>query len=269
MNKDLESFLNSKEGITRGAIHNYKLYLEQFLNFLNNKNVKKITFEDVMKFLESIRPKFGLSTIQQIKRYLKSFFIFHGRKDISNAIKILKLPAKLNILPIDDLKTRLEKINDPQVRAVCEFIYGTGVRRGELVNLKKGNLQWEQNKVWLISEKTREPRWTIFPSEAQKWIRIYWKCRNDNSDFVFVNKKGKKLTGFQVYYMIRKNLRVKPHTLRHSFATHLSERGASPILIKTFLGHKNIKSLEIYMHATQPMWVEALKSHPRHKINHK
>ena len=253
---------------TKGTIRNYRIYLEEFLNFLKNKSVKEITIQDVYDYLNFLRNENRkASTIQQIKRLLRVFLNYYGRKDLK--IVVGKIPTRqLNIPSQNKLRSLLEKIPTKTIknlrdRVICEFIYGTGVRRGEFVKLKKNDLKFYLNQVHLISEKTKEPRVTIFPSETIKWVKIYWNKRKDNSDYAFVDNKGKKLTAFKVYYIVKKRMDMKPHDLRHSFATHLMDNGASPLLIRDFLGHKNLESLKIYMHPTSKTWENALKAHPR------
>lgn len=271
MNRELKNFLDSKrmEERTKETINCYRVYLEEFLSFLNNKSVKEITIQDVYNYLYNfVRNKNRkASTVQQIKRILKVFLKYYRRDDLK--IVVGKIPKReLNIPSQHKIKSILEKIptkniKDLRDKAICEFIYGTGVRRGELVKLKRNNLKFPFNLVNLISEKTREPRITLLPSETIKWVKKYWNRRKDSSEYVFVDDKGKKFTTYKIYYIVKKRMNMKPHDLRHSFATHLMDNGASPLLIRDFLGHKNLESLKIYMHPTSKTWENALKAHPR------
>lgn len=268
MNQDFEKFINAKkaQGVSPLTIRNYEFSLKDFLNFVKNVDVQKITISNVDSFLASMVSEYKSSTINQMKRYLKTFFTYHKREDLAAHIKYAKLPHEFPIIPPEDkLVADIDKIQDVTAKAICMFLYGTGLRKGELLTLKKNNLKFTpENRVILIGEKTHEPRETIFPLEVQEFLRYYWKFV-PNSDYVFVNKKGQPFSMYQVFYITKKHLNLKPHALRDAFATHLLKNGASFLWIMKFLGHKNIESTQWYAQITMHQDEEALAKHPYHQ----
>lgn len=272
MHKDLENFLNSRKAkeLVKGTLEYYQIYLELFLNFIGNKSVQEITIQDVYNFIGSLQKDHKQSSVLQIKRLLKAFFNYYDREKISKQIKLEKLPPKLPVIPSqNELITKIEKISKPRDKAICMFFYGTGLRARELTNLKKSDLRWYPiNRVFLMSEKTKHYRLTLFPSEVQECLREeYWKIRKDNSEYVFANRDGSQMKYWNVYHIVKKNLDIKPHILRDAFATHLLENGVSLLWIMRFLGHKNIKSTLRYAQARIQQEDEALNKHPLHLSN--
>jgi integrase/recombinase XerC len=263
MNKELEEYLNhvAAKGRAQSTLDNYRTSLEDFLNFVN-KSVDKIEINDVNEFVSSLRKNYKLSSIEQVKGYIKSFFRFHNRSEIAKQIVLIKIPRRHpEVLSKEELLKRIEKISDPKYKAICMLLYGSGLNKAELINLKKSDLKWSPTNQILVSTKAGEPRWTFFLPEVQKWIENYWKYRTDNSEYVFVENDGKKLSPYKVWYYVKKHLGINPKSVRYAFATHLHQEGGSILAVKGLLGHKNIESTEIYVQIA-PVMADAMRFHP-------
>ena len=190
-------------------------------------------------------------------------------KDIS--IKIKKpvtpktLPTVLNLEEVEkiiDVSNGLSKPLDFRNRAMVELAYGSGLRVSELLNLEISDLHLNMNLVKITGKGNKE-RIVPLGEESVFAIRKYLvegrtKLAPKNNQIVFINKKGEKLSRVGFYKIIKKiadkahiKKKISPHTLRHSFATHLLENGASLRTVQDLLGHEDIMTTEIYTHVTR------------------
>jgi integrase/recombinase XerC len=166
----------------------------------------------------------------------------------------------------------LKKKNGPRDIAILELIYSSGMRVGEIAKLKIGDIDLESGEV-LVHGKGDKERIVLMGSYAIKALRKYLEPKPENDNNLFLGRTETKLTARSIERMIRKyarkagiSKRVTPHTLRHSFATHLLEGGADLKVVQELLGHSSLSSTQIYTHLTK----EKLKSiydkaHPRAK----
>ena len=163
-------------------------------------------------------------------------------------------------------------------RTIIEVLYGTGIRVSELINLKLSNIFFEEN-IMKITGKGNKERFVPLGNIALNEIKQYLKIRNKNiidtkfSDIVFLNRYGRGLTRSMIFKIISDSYKkvgldkkISPHTLRHSFATHLLKNGADLRTIQLILGHESITTTEIYTHLDTYHLEEVLKKyHPRSK----
>jgi integrase/recombinase XerD len=209
----------------------------------------------------------------------------HAQTDPAKPVESPKLWRKLPVV-LD--QNEMEKLlKQPDVtsflgirdRAILEFLYATGVRISELLNLKRSNLLFEVGfvRVWGKGEKER-----VIPvgDVAIEWVEKYLEESRphfksaDSRDTVFLNVRGSSLSRMGVWKILKKyvNLagikkRVSPHTLRHSFATHLLEGGADLRAVQEMLGHADISTTQIYTHLDREYLKEVLREfHPREKV---
>jgi integrase/recombinase XerD len=162
-------------------------------------------------------------------------------------------------------------------RTILETLYSCGLRVSELTNLKISDLFFEEDFIRVIGKGNKQ-RFVPINSQTQKYILFYIKSIRTHinvqkgfEDTVFLNRRGKKLTRVMIFTII-KNLAIKagikkkisPHTFRHSFATHLLERGADLRAIQQMLGHESITTTEIYMHLDKSFLKQVINNfHPR------
>jgi integrase/recombinase XerD len=218
---------------------------------------------------------------------IKSFFnylIFEGYiKDspISN-VESPKQEKKLpEVLTEDEIKNLIDSINLNQDfgqrnKTIIEILYGTGIRVSELVNLKLSNIFFKEKIIKVIGKGNKE-RFVPLGEIAAKEIKIYINNRNElkidskSSDILFLNRYGRGLTRSMIFKIISDaskriglDKKISPHTLRHSFATHLIKNGADLRSIQLILGHESITTTEIYTHLDVFHLEEVLKKyHPR------
>jgi site-specific recombinase XerD len=266
MHPDAENYLKhlKSRSVERTTFGNMELFLKNFFDFIGNKNVNEITTGDIENYIASLWDKKRRpGTINLHQRYLKMFFKFHKRTDIVLSIKLKKvIPEQRSIPSQNSMVEKIDKISDTLAKAVCMTIYGTGIKRDELIKL-----QWENLKFSPVNRVVIGSRVTIFPLDVQKFLREVYVSRYNHPKYVFVNKNGKPLTPYVVSYLVKINLdNMTPELLRKAFANHLGKNGVPLTKIMEFLGLNDIASLERYI---QPMDYEtddALSKHPYHDI---
>ena len=296
MEKFIKKFLNHlslERGLSANTIKGYGNDLNRYCKFLKGMKIsswEKVKITDVTEFIHTLR-KSGKSSTSMSRNLssLKSFHKFllmenYAKNNPADPVESPKLWRKLpvfldqhemeKLLKQPDVKTFLGIRN----RAILEFMYATGVRISELLDLKRSNLLFEVEfvRIWGKGEKER-----VVPvgEVAIEWVRKYLeesrpKLKSRNSkDIVFLNARGGRLSRMGVWKIIKRyvNLagikkKVSPHTLRHSFATHLLEGGADLRAVQEMLGHASISTTQIYTHLDREYLKYILKEfHPREK----
>jgi integrase/recombinase XerD len=290
--KNYQSYLRIERGLSKNTIDNYSFDLERLCLFLSQNEIVvsplKITEETIQQFVYSISKQVNARSQARILSGLKSFFNYLIFEDYrpDNPLELIespktgrKLPDTLTLSEIDlllaaiDLSTNEGERN----RAILETLYGCGLRVSELVSLKISDLFFEEGFV-KITGKGNKQRFVPIGTLTQKFIKIYkesirtqLKIKKGFEDTLFLNRRGSQLTRAMIFTII-KNLAVKielnknisPHTLRHSFATHLLENGADLRSIQLMLGHESITTTEIYVHLDRKFLTEVIHSfHPR------
>lgn len=283
-----------ERGVSKNTIENYTFDVERLLLFLNENEIiispLKIGEETLQQFIYSVAKEVNARSQARIISGLKSFFsylIFEDyRKD--NPLELIetpktgrKLPDTLSVTEIDalidaiDLSTKEGERN----RAMLETLYGCGLRVSELVALKISDLFFEEGFI-KVTGKGNKQRFVPISEVTQHYIqtyrdtiRVHVTSQKGYEDTLFLNRRGKQLTRAMIFTII-KDLAVKinlhktisPHTLRHSFATHLLENGADLRAIQLMLGHESITTTEIYLHLDRTFLTEVLHAyHPRKK----
>ncbi len=192
-----------------------------------------------------------------------------------------KLPDVLSLEEIDRMIAAIDlsKPEGERNRAIIETVYGCGLRVSELINLRISDLFFEEGFI-KVTGKGNKQRLVPISAYTQKYIRIYLhhirlhqKIDPKYSDILFLNRRGKQLTRVMIFQIIKQltrkagiNKNISPHSLRHSFATHLLENGADLRSIQLLLGHESITTTEIYLHLDRQRLHETLKKyHPRSK----
>ncbi len=271
--------------------------LEQHLRNVRNMDTEpdKIQMKDIQLFLEWLN-EVGMSARSQarIVSGIKSFFRFLLLDDqievnpaslIEAPRQAQKLPSVLSVDEIDqmvasiDLSSRLGHRN----KAIIETMYGCGLRVSELCNIKLSNVFFDEGFVRIIGKGNKERLIPVNPS-ALKSIKYYReslrnqlalgnKIKNEAEDHVFVTGNGSIISRIMVFNIIKKagkdagiQKKISPHSLRHSFATHLIEGGADLRAVQEMLGHASITTTEIYTHLDKHYLKENIISfHPRNQ----
>jgi integrase/recombinase XerD len=280
MEQLLDQFLHYlvvEKGLSKNTIEAYSHGLGRFLNHLREKGVQEI--RDVGKFhvrgfLLMLR-KGNLSTKTIVRNLVavRTFFRFLIQEGIleSNPIEELESPKVAKTLPeiltLREIEQLLEQPNlqtslGIRDRAMLEILYATGMRVSELTHLPIHQVNLEGGYVLLYGKGSKE-RIVPLGSEAMKWITLYLKtareklAKGKESPMLFINRSGKGMSRQRFWkslkdYARRAGLRkrITPHLLRHSFASHLLERGADLRSVQMMLGHVDISTTQIYTHVT-------------------
>lgn len=294
LNQNLDQFLNYlvvEKGLSANTLDAYGRDLSRYVEFLGKNGLSKI--EDisaslVLDFLGSLK-KAGLSPRSRARTLvaLRTFHKFLQKEGlvVTNPTAQVAAPRSLSPLPHTLSPLEVESLLaapkgtgnlDVRDRAMLELLYATGLRVSELISLKLSDLQMDAG--YLIAFGKRSKQRIIPMGEAAQETLLYYLrharhllLKEQSSSFVFLNRSGKGLTRQGFWKIIKRralssNIRknITPHTLRHSFATHLLENGADLRSVQTMLGHADISTTQIYTHVTR----ERLKKlheefHPR------
>jgi integrase/recombinase XerD len=284
---DYINYLKIERQLSNNTIDSYKRDLEDFYKF-TNKSYKFITKVDVISYLGYLNNKINPRSINRHIVSIKNYFKFLEK---NNSIKSnpcdeitgLKTPKKLpKVLSEEDVNNLLDiELNDAfsyRNKAMLELMYSSGLRVSELLNLEVNNIDFNMNLVRVFGKGSKErivPIDDIATKYLSEYISIYRNTllKNKESDILFLNSRGDKLTRqgfFKILKTIAREKGIKkelsPHTLRHSFATHLLNHGADLRSIQTMLGHENIETTQIYTHVSDNYIKENYdESHPRSK----
>lgn len=289
--ENFKNYLKLERGLSDNSIKSYDYDLILFKKFLiaNKINDTPINCkpETIKNYLyKSFSDKKSISQARSISA-IKSFFnylIFEGYiKDspISN-IESPKQEKKLpKVLTEEEIKKLINSIDlnhdfGQRNKTIIEILYGTGIRVSELINLKLSNIFFKENIIKVIGKGNKE-RFVPLGEIASNELKIYINNRNrlkidsKSSDILFLNRYGRGLTRSMIFKIISDaskrvglDKKISPHTLRHSFATHLIKNGADLRTIQLILGHESITTTEIYTHLDTLHLEEVLKKyHPR------
>jgi len=285
MNRYLDKFLSYLEiekNYSPHTITNYKIDLEEFLNFVEGAAMEKVDHFLLRKFLACLRAKeFRPRTVSRKLSAIRSFFKFLNREGlIQNNPAILLMSPKLDkplpkfltekemaaFIELPDLKKELGRRD----RAILETLYTSGMRVSELVGLNVEDIDFIGN-ITKVLGKGRKERLVPVGNKAIDAIKEYVDYRPRKAKALFLNKNGKRLTDRGVRVIISKYIQVvsvhqniSPHIFRHSFATHLLNRGADLRSVQELLGHASLSTTQIYTHVTTDRLKKVYdQAHPR------
>ena len=254
----------------------YNFDLEAFSNYFKDKSVSAIKEKDITNYLEYLRKDENLSS-RSIERHLttlRGFYKYLIKMEIINYdpmknidnLKIGKhLPSVLTVEEVDKIMDI--ELNNPfnyRTKAMLELMYGSGLRVSELVSITINDLDLYNNTI-LINGKGNKERIVPIGEYAKKYLEDYLQVRyklikkkNGNPQELFLNNHGKPITRHGFNFLLQNLLKEKkiekevtPHTLRHSFATHMLDNGADLRTIQELLGHSDIVTTRIYTHVSK------------------
>ena len=281
-----KNYLTVEKNYSEHTIKNYLADLKEFAEFLSGQTVESVDYLTVRKFLGVLRGRsISKRSVARKLSSLRTFYRFLQRdgyvKDnpvanVSTPKMDKKLPSFLDEKTVIKLVTAPEKktFQDSRDRAILETLYSTGIRVGELVGIDTDDVDFISGVVKVLG-KGRKERLAPIGEKAISIIREYLEYRNSkkkpDKKALFLNKSGKRLTQRSVRRIVDRYIKklsitehVSPHTLRHSFATHLLNRGADLRSVQELLGHKNLSTTQIYTHVTTERLKTVYdKAHPR------
>lgn len=237
-------------GFSPLTARNYSFFVEKFLQKANKK-AGELTEQDAKDYLASIFDAKSKNTVMLAAASLKFFFKEILKKDFTN-VKMPKKDSKLpEVLTKEEVKKIIESADNQKSRLIISLLYSTGLRVSELVNLKVEDVNFAEKSGWVRHGKGAKDRLFVLSENLANEVQEYLKGKENK----FIFSKEEPLTTRNIQKIIKgtKNRagiskRVTPHTLRHSFATHLLEQGTDIRLIQTLLGHSSISTTSIYTH---------------------
>ena len=281
-----------ERGLSNNTREGYLNDVKKLLNYLNENNLslKDVSLDHLHNFIATLHD-LGISSRSQARIIsgIKSFFRFLKLENHidTNPTLLLesprvgrKLPEVLSIEEIDEMISCIDlSTNEGQRnRTIIETLYSCGLRVSELINLEINKIFLEEEYIVIKGKGNKERIVPISPTAIHE-IKLYLDDRRHldikpgEENILFLNRRGRRLTRVMIFYIIKQlaelaNIRkeISPHTLRHSFATHLLEGGANLRAIQQMLGHESISTTEIYIHIDRTrLREEILSFHPRNK----
>lgn len=287
------SYIELEKEYSKNTISSYKNDLDDFKEFLTkiDKDPIEIDKKDIFNYLVFLsKKKLKPASLRRKISALRSFYKFLIREElIENDPTIdLTLPKKDKVLPDVISVEEIEKLvniipekgfKGKRDRALIELLYSSGLRVSEIINLKINEIDLKNGYLKCFGKGSKE-RIVPFGSFAKDLLIEYIEERdknNINSDLLFVTKKGKKIVRQEINNILNRyakksklKKKIHPHMLRHSFATHLLERGADLRSVQELLGHVDISTTQIYTHLTKEHLREVyMNSHPLWRKNDK
>lgn len=282
--------LRLERGMAANTVDAYAEDVRKLLRFCYDAglSVDKITLPDMQQFA-AVCFDLGIAerTLARIISGVKSFFHWLRREDYidNDPTQLLegphigrKLPEVLSVEEIDAMTEAIDmsKYEGIRNRAIIETLYGCGLRVSELVNLEISRIYADEQYL-IVRGKGDKERLVPMAQTTIDAIKDYLKERGEvkikpgESNILFLSRRGGRLTRMMIYYIVSGlaeaagiNKEISPHTLRHSFATHLLEGGANLRAIQQMLGHESISTTEVYLHIDRSfLRTEILSHHPR------
>ncbi|MFH1545272.1 MAG: site-specific tyrosine recombinase/integron integrase [archaeon] len=233
----------------------YLCYLKDFLNRLK-KPLDEVTRDDLVGYLASKKEGSNLSNASLSLVHSALKFLFHNilKNKIIDDIRTPKKAKKLpTVLTIKEVKELIKSTKAGRNRLIVGFLYSSGVRVSEAVNIKLMDMNLDEKIARVKGGKGNKDRVIILSTNWIKELKKYLKRRKIPSDFVFCKKNGKPISTNAVQRIVKSaaikagiEKKVSPHSLRHSFATHLLEGGENIRKIQELLGHTNLSTTQIY-----------------------
>ncbi len=269
---DFLSYLEVEANYSKNTINSYENDLNKFEEYYKNKDLLKITSKDIEKYIQTLSD-LAPTTVSHNISSLKTFYSYFLKQvRISNnptdGIKSPKLGIHLpTYLTIDEVNKLLDiEVTDAfssRNKAILELMYATGLRISEVISLEFKNVDYDECIIRVMGKGSKE-RIVPVNDYAIKYLKEYIDnyrpelVKNEINNYIFLNNHGRMLTRQGIFKMIKnyaalKNIKktIGPHTLRHTFATHLLENGADLRVIQELLGHSDISTTQIYTHLTK------------------
>ncbi len=238
-------------GFSQLTVRNYSFFVNKFI-LKANKPVEQLTQDDARNYLAEMFEDKSKNTIMLAAAALKFFYAEILKKDFGE-IKMPKKDKRLpEVLTRDEVSKLINSAETRKSRLILSLLYSSGLRVSELVNLKPQDINFAENIGWVRGGKGSKDRMFTLSSNLAGEIKEYLK-RKENSRYLFSEEDPLTTRNIQ---KIVKQLRTKadiqkkitPHTLRHSFATHLLENGTDIRMIQALLGHSSLNTTQIYTH---------------------
>lgn len=275
--EEFQVFIKLEKGLSKNTVIAYLQDLEKLRLYseLIEKRMDLLTYEDLQEFLtEAFGIETNLRTQARVLSSIRAFYKFLIYYDIiqqnpaeliSGPMKEKHIPQYLTLREVNALIQAIDLSSNEghRNRAIIEILYGSGLRVSELTSLTDNSFYTTEdgNHCLLVQGKGDKQRVVPMSVEAYKWYdywlseRSTWHIMPEGKGVIFLNRYGRPITRVMIFYIVRRlaeiagiKKTISPHTLRHSFATHLLLNGADLRVIQQLLGHASISTTEIYTH---------------------
>ena len=285
------SYLTDNKRYSPYTITSYKKDTYDYLEFLkkNNIDIKNSNYKIVEEYSNYLyKKKLSKRSIARKYSSIRTFYNYLEKKNIleNNIFNLVENPKKEEKLPRFINEYELDKMfeipdNSPKGqrdRLILEILYGTGVRVSELVNIKINDIDFNNNSI-KVRGKGNKDRYVFYGKYCKEAINNYIKngrislLNGQTCDYLLLNRFGKNISVVSIRKILNEiinkcslDIKISPHVLRHTFATHLLNEGADIMHVKEVLGHSSLSTTSIYTHVTNEKIKEVYyKTHPRAK----
>ena len=272
--REYRTYLRLERNYSSNTIESYEMDLDKLRSYAEQHHLDIVhtSFEQLQAFLfDTFKTCTSPATQARVLAGIHAWYRFLLYKNYidQDPSELLEGPRKEKHLPtilsLDEINEMVSAIDlssneGHRNRAMIEMLYGSGLRVSELVNLKQSNIYLDEQYM-LIEGKGSKQRLVPLSPVAEEWYRYWlderatWPLKPESKDIAFVNRYGRPLTRAMVFTIVKRlcaaagiSKTVSPHTLRHSFATHLLQNGADLRIIQQLLGHEDLATTEIYTH---------------------
>lgn len=267
--KEYENYLKFEKNYSMNTINSYLSDIKEYQEFKKG-DILSSTKEDILAYLKTIK-NLESTTISHKISSLKSFFKYYQKREKikANPLANIKSPKIAKKLPTYLTLEEVSKLLDVEIKspydarnkAILELLYSSGIRISELCNMQTSNYNSYECIIRLIGKGSKEriiPLGDYAISVLEDYINNYRpKINKKNINSIFINNRGDAVSRQFIFKVIKKEClkkgirkNVSPHTLRHTFATHLLQNGADLRIIQELLGHENISTTQIYTHVS-------------------
>ena len=290
--KEYHTYLKLERGLSDNSVTAYELDFKRLKNYMDEHHIDVVraTFDDLQAFVfDTFKDITSAKTQARLLSSIHSFYRFllyhhYIEQDPSELLEMprveKKLPEVLSLEEIDAMIACIDmsKPEGHRNRAIIEMLYGSGLRVSELTELRLSNIYRQEGYMRILGKGSKQRLVPISPV-ADEQLGYWLQDRNaldikpESIDIVFLNHYGRQLTRAMIFTIVKRLAQaagitktISPHTLRHSFATHLLQNGADLRIIQQLLGHESIVTTEIYTHVDIHNLRDAiLKYHPENR----
>jgi integrase/recombinase XerD len=292
IDREYHTYLKLERGLSDNSVTAYELDFKRLKTYMeaHQINVVRATFDDLQAFVfETFKEIKSAKTQARLLSSIHSFYRFllyhrYIEQDPSELLEMPRvekhLPEVLSLEEIDAMIAQIDmsKPEGHRNRAIIEMLYGSGLRVSELTELRLSHIYRQEGYMRILGKGSKQRLVPISPVADEQfgyWLqdRSQLNIKPEYADIAFLNHYGRQLTRAMIFTIVKRlaeaagiRKTISPHTLRHSFATHLLQNGADLRIIQQLLGHESIVTTEIYTHVNiQDLREAVLKYHPENQ----
>lgn len=290
--REYHTYLKLERGLSNNSVAAYELDFKRLKQYMDEHNIDVVraTFDDLQAFIfDTFKDIKSAKTQARLLSSIHSFYRFllyhrYIEQDPSELIEMPRiekhLPEVLSVEEIDAMIAQIDmsKPEGHRNRAIIEMLYGSGLRVSELTDLRLSNIYRKEGYMCILGKGSKQRLVPISPVADEQfgyWLidRSRLDIKPEAADIAFLNHYGRQLTRAMIFTIVKRlaaaagiRKTISPHTLRHSFATHLLQNGADLRIIQQLLGHESIVTTEIYTHVNiQDLRQAVLTYHPENR----